>query len=335
MNADIILKNIKKKLFSNTAFHIYLWIVLIVMFNFRSYKLWVNILHDSIMLITIALPVYLNFYLLNILFNNKKYLLYLFSLISLVLIWGLLLHFFILFVINIDSNLTEYWFLSFIIILLSSSFKYARMGYLQRIEFQELKSVQLQTELSFLKAQMNPHFLFNTLNNLYGMSKRQDKGTADGIAQLSHLMRYIIYESNVETILLDKEIEQIKSLIKLQRLRFSVDDDIVIDFNIEGDPENIRIPPLILLPFVENAFKHGISLVKNSFIKINLKIHTSSLDFSVINSLPERTKFYTETDSGLGLNNVKRRLDLIYPDLHKLTINRDNSTFMINLFLQN
>ncbi|MFC2132226.1 histidine kinase [Bacteroidota bacterium] len=175
------------------------------------------------MLITIAVPVYLNFYLLNIFFNKQKYLLYLISLISMVMIWGLLLHYLILFVINIQNNLSEYWLLSFIIIVISVAFKYARIGYMQRIEFQELKSVQLQTELSFLKAQMNPHFLFNTLNNLYGLSKRRDKGTADGIAQLSHLMRYIIYESNVDKILLKKEIEQIKRLIELQKLRFSED----------------------------------------------------------------------------------------------------------------
>ncbi|MFC2121323.1 sensor histidine kinase [Bacteroidota bacterium] len=287
------------------------------------------------MLITIAVPVYLNFYLLNIFFNKQKYLLYLISLISMVMIWGLLLHYLILFVINIQNNLSEYWLLSFIIIVISVAFKYARIGYMQRIEFQELKSVQLQTELSFLKAQMNPHFLFNTLNNLYGLSKRRDKGTADGIAQLSHLMRYIIYESNVDKILLKKEIEQIKRLIELQKLRFSEDDDITINLNIDGDPEKTQIPPLILLPFVENAFKHGISLVKNSFIKINLRISETSIKFSVLNSIPVRMKPMEEPDSGLGLKNVKRRLDLLYPDLHELIIESDNSTFSINLLLQN
>jgi LytS/YehU family sensor histidine kinase len=172
------------------------------------------------------------------------------------------------------------------------------------------------------------------LNNLFGLAQRQEKGTADGIAQLSHLMRYMIYDSNVDKIDLGKEIHQIQRLIKLQKLRFSNDDNISIDFQIEGDVNAVKIPPMFLIPFVENAFKHGISCCEPSFLKIDLRIEESNLHFSVRNSVHINKSHKDDLDSGIGLRNIRRRLELLYPDSHELIIQKEEKIFKIELYLK-
>jgi two-component system, LytTR family, sensor kinase len=137
----------------------------------------------------------------------------------------------------------------------TTAIRYAKAGIRQRMQLQEITAKQLQTELALLKAQINPHFLFNTLNNLYAMALRQeDPSTAQGIAKLSHLMRYVIYDSDVDRIELGREVEQIRSFIELQKLRFAEEDRIRIDFDTGGELEKCVIAPMLLLPFVENAF---------------------------------------------------------------------------------
>ena len=149
----------------------------------------------------------------------------------------------------------------------TTAIRYARAGIRQRLQLQEITAKQLQTELALLKAQINPHFMFNTLNNLYAMALRQeDPATAQGIAKLSHLMRYVIYESDVDRIELGREVEQIRSFIELQKLRFSEEDNIRIEFETDGDMDKAVIAPMLLLPFVENAFKHGIRLSSPSHV---------------------------------------------------------------------
>ena len=217
---------------------------------------------------------------------------------------------------------------------ISTFIKFIKDVYKQRIELQEVKSKQLQTELNLLKAQINPHFLFNTLNNLFGLARKQDTRTADGIYQLSHIMRYIIYDSNVHMIELAKEIFQIRQIIELEKLRFANEDKISIEFQINGELEEILIPPMILIPLVENAFKHGINIQKNSFININLNIDRKNLQFSVKNSIHKNTNYNVQkSETGLGLTNVKRRLEIIYPDNHNLTVWEEKNSFEIVLNL--
>ncbi len=218
-------------------------------------------------------------------------------------------------------------------IVITTALKIGKAGFEQRLAFQQIKAKHIQTELELLKSQINPHFLFNTLNNLFGLVRKLDETVAGGIAQLSHLMRYMIYESNVERIELEKEIRQIQRLIELQKLRFLKEDDIAIDFKIEGNIKKVLIPPMLLIPFVENAFKHGISLEQSSFINIRLAIRDNSLQFSVKNSINTLKEEMENTNPGLGLQNVRRRLELLFPETHEFKVQNSNKEFVITLTL--
>jgi len=220
-------------------------------------------------------------------------------------------------------------------VVFTSAIRLAKDGLRQRMEVQEIREKQLQTELNLLRAQINPHFLFNTLNNLYAMAQRQDDpSTAAAIARLSHLMRYVVYESDVPRIELSREVEQIRSYIELQKLRFSEEDDIRLSFNVSGDTDGVAVAPMLLLPFVENAFKHGISLQQPSCILIELQVDGKTVLFSVENSIRNSVAEKTEPDSALGLKNVRRRLELIYPDNHHLTFAEAGDRFAVTLRLR-
>ncbi|MBN1272564.1 MAG: histidine kinase [Candidatus Aminicenantes bacterium] len=225
--------------------------------------------------------------------------------------------------------------LTVFMILVATSLKILKDNVSQRFLLQEIKAKQMQTELNLLKAQINPHFLFNTLNNLYGLARKQEKAVADGIAHLSHLMRYMIYESEVDEIHLEKEIQQIERIIDLQKLRFSKEDNITIDFEMEGNVKSIRIPPMLLIPFVENAFKHGISLKFPSFIRIKIKSSANNaMYFSIRNSIHKQINVNGDKNSGMGLHNVKRRLELLFPEQHELLVRRSENEFFVELIIK-
>lgn len=196
----------------------------------------------------------------------------------------------------------------------------------------EMNEEKLQAELNFLRSQVNPHFLFNTLNNLFAMARRNnDHETADGIGKLSGLMRYMLYETNVERIALQKEIDYIQNYIELQKMRFRKEDNIEINFNISGNTEIYSISPMLLIPFVENAFKHGISLKQYSFIKINLTVSSGKLIFSVRNSANNLHINKQKENNGLGIDNVKRRLGLLYKNRYKINIMNEKDVHQIEL----
>jgi len=219
-------------------------------------------------------------------------------------------------------------------ILFTSAIKLGKAGIRQKIEFQEIKARQLQTELELLRAQINPHFLFNTLNNLYAMAqKERDSSTADAIARLSHLMRYVIYDSAVGHIGLCRELEQIRGYIELQKLRFAEQDDIHVSFNVSGDVGDLVIAPMLLLPLVENAFKHGISLKQPSRVAIDVQVADRTMLFSVLNTVNPAATENVDRDSALGLKNVRRRLELLYPGAHELCLGEADGQFTATLRL--
>jgi sensor histidine kinase YesM len=193
----------------------------------------------------------------------------------------------------------------------------------------KLLEEKLTLELKYLKAQINPHFLFNTLNNLYSSAlKNKDDETASGITKLSEIMRYMLNDVNENEIPLDKEIEYLKSYIDLQKLRFSEKDDILINFDIQGDCSEIKIPPFLFIVFVENAFKYGINFRKHSFINIRFAVSEKVLKFNINNSVHAKN----DTDTpGLGLKNITERLALLYRNKHKLEIINENNTFNVDL----
>jgi LytS/YehU family sensor histidine kinase len=198
----------------------------------------------------------------------------------------------------------------------------------------ERKLVQekLSLELKYLKSQINPHFLFNTLNNLYSVAmKNNDNETATGITKLSNIMRFMLDDVNENMIPLDKEINYLTSYLDLQRLRFSGKDDINISFDIQGDTTNVKIPPFIFIVFIENAFKYGINYKKHSFINIQLVIFNNTLRFNIKNSIHYTNEL---NSSGIGLKNIKERLELLYPDSYILEITSKNNIFNVDLSIR-
>ena len=193
----------------------------------------------------------------------------------------------------------------------------------------ELENEKLTAELTFLKAQINPHFLFNTLNNLYYLAFTNSPNTTEVIAKLSQMMRYMIYDSNHEKVFLSKEIEYIESYISLEKLRLN--NQIPINFVVEGEVNQVKIVPLILITFLENAFKHGVSNNSiNAFISVNLSVQNKGLIYTVKNS---KLEINNHEKSGIGLQNVKRRLDLSYPQKSHLEVIETKNEYTISLTL--
>jgi two-component system, LytTR family, sensor kinase len=188
---------------------------------------------------------------------------------------------------------------------------------------------KLTLELKYLKAQINPHFLFNTLNNLYSIALgKNDNETAAGLAKLSEIMRYMLNDVNENEISLDKEIDYLKSYIDLQKLRFSEEDDMIISFDIQRDTSERKIPPFLFIVFVENAFKHGINLKRHSFIHIKLENSKNVLKFTIRNSVHNKGNLNIQ---GVGFKNIKERLELLYRENYKLEIFNENDIFNVEL----
>ena len=205
----------------------------------------------------------------------------------------------------------------------------------QRHQKETIEKEKISAELSFLKSQINPHFLFNTLNNIYALAESKSEETTKAILLLSDLMRYMLYDSSVEKISLEKEIDFMENYIALQRLRLSAKKDISIDLNIQNDRPGLLIEPLLFIPFVENAFKHGITYQGHSAIKISLLASNNVIDFKTFNhKMPEQNITGSRPKhSGIGLKNVKRRLELLYPDKYDLVIEESEKTFETRLTL--
>ena len=200
---------------------------------------------------------------------------------------------------------------------------------------QDLMQQRLGAELQLLKNQLHPHFLFNTLNNLYGMVLTQEKGAADVVIRLSNMMSYMLYECDVPKIALTKEIAHLRNYIELEKIRYK--DRLDISFEVVGEVDDKQIAPLLLIPFIENAFKHGAAKAdKQTWININIWVEGDRLSFKIENSLHyEIEELASETanlQSGIGLQNVRKRLELLYSEKHELTITKENS-FLVKLDL--
>ena len=191
---------------------------------------------------------------------------------------------------------------------------------------------KLNAELSFLKAQINPHFLFNTLNSIYSTAITENaKNTSTAVVKLSALMRYITSVSNQQFVPLSKELEYIRNYIDLQKNRFQ--ETIQLVYKVEGDVANKQIVPLVLIAFIENAFKHGINPEEESSIDISIEVKETTLTFHIRNNKVSHIQ-ELELPSGLGIENTKKRLQLIYPDKHLLQIENTAKQFAVSLTLQ-
>lgn len=217
--------------------------------------------------------------------------------------------------------------------ILFAMFKYYKNYINTQALANEAERKQLATELQVLKAQLNPHFLFNTFNNLYVLALQKSDKTPVVISKISDLFHYILYECNANEVPVSKEIKLIEDYIQLEELRYS--DRLTITFKKEIDNQECLIPPMLLYTFIENCFKHGCSPDPGSpWINLAIKVRQNSFEFEATNSIPKSNCQDTKVDGGVGLSNIKRRLELIYPENHELVIRKENCKFFVRLVIQ-
>ena len=224
---------------------------------------------------------------------------------------------------------------SFLILLLGLSYALIKYWFQSEKLKRVLHEEKLTTEMAFLKAQINPHFLFNVLNSFYAKALKNDvPELADGIAKLAELMRYMVYETNEDNVELKKEIHYLKKFIQVYQLRIAEDDDVLINFTIKGAVENVKISPMLLIPFVENAIKHGIDTKVKSVINISLEVTQNSLAYSVTNTMHQSVYGLKDSASGFGLENLEKRLSILYPNSYVLETKVEKGNFISLLKLQ-
>ncbi|MDO8369098.1 MAG: histidine kinase [Saprospiraceae bacterium] len=194
---------------------------------------------------------------------------------------------------------------------------------------QEEQQERLQSELSFLRSQISPHFLFNILNSIVYLIRSKSSKAEPVTLQLSALMRYMLYESADAQIPLEKEIGHLKNYVELQRIRF--EEDVEIRLDIEGQATAHIIEPMLMIPFVENAFKHGVGLVQSPEIEIRVKMTEKQLSFVARNKITADAAEDKDSYSGIGLQNVRRRLELLYPNAHKMETGEKDGWFEARL----
>lgn len=229
------------------------------------------------------------------------------------------------------------WFCLTLVVLPLSYFFYQRqkerIGQLTNLR---VELGQTSAGLHFLRSQINPHFLFNILNTLYGTALQEKaERTSSGIQKLGDMMRFMLHENNQDRILLAREIDYLSNYIELQQLRTTVSAEVAVTCTIEPVLGNVYIAPMLLIPFVENAFKHGISLREKSWVKISLKESEGVLYFDVHNSIHRKDASDPEyQQSGIGLENVRQRLQLLYPSRHELIVRETAQEYFVHLTIQ-
>lgn len=218
------------------------------------------------------------------------------------------------------------------IVIFVGMLKFAEGWFELEAKKKEIENEKLTSELRFLKAQINPHFLFNTLNNLYYLAFTNSPNTTEVIAKLSQMMRYMIYDSNHAKVPLMKEIEYMKNYISLEKLRLN--EPIPINFEVTGNTNGVLIVPLIFISFLENAFKHGVSNnFAGAWITADILLEGTACIYTVANSKLPQSLVNQEEQSGIGLKNVKRRLELSYPDNFELEIEDTAEEYRVRLKL--
>ncbi len=327
--------------------HAIVWIAILLLFagigsrsgNFRESV----IIYIYFGVINICL-FYINYlYILPKFLNTRRYLGCTFSIVFLILISGIIKYGIAsLFGDVVLRSKTEprgylsFWeyytgafFTGTFFIVLSTVTKFTLDWFVNEKIRKNLENEKLTAELAFLRSQINPHFLFNSLNNIYSLAYQHSERTPEAILKLSEIMRYMLQESNEPRVELWKEIRYLENYIELQKLRFRSDDN--VRMSVKGNDTEQTIVPLILIPFVENAFKHGVTSDPSSPIIIDIDIQNGRIIFTVKNNKSGMNKDRT---SGIGLNNVKRRLDLLYPGKYNLDIDERGELYCCKLVLE-
>jgi hypothetical protein len=228
-------------------------------------------------------------------------------------------------------HLFNYGFTSMFLIFFSLGLRIMERHSLIEKSQKELEKEKLNSELAFLKNQISPHFFFNTLNNIYSLISINAEDSQKAVLKLSKLMRYLLYESEHGNTRLSNEVDFMNNYIDLMKLRMS--EKVSLKISFPSKYEDINVPPLLFIPFIENAFKHGISYRGKSFIDVSMEATKNSISFRCANSLAPAKEETGNSDSGIGLENVRKRLALLFPGKHNLKINKSEDTFEVFLFV--
>jgi len=210
--------------------------------------------------------------------------------------------------------------------------KMSKHYYLKSLRNQQLQKENIESQLQILKAQVHPHFLFNTLNNIYSKAQNESPGSAKMIIELSHILRYVLEEGKKELVPLENELQMLIDYVNLEKLRY--DDKLDVHVSMPGKTDDIYIAPLLLLPFIENCYKHGTSKVLNNpWVNLKIELKDTSLFMKLMNG-KKISKDANNGRKGTGIENVKKRLDMLYQDRYNLQINEDEEVFVVNLSIE-
>ncbi len=327
-------------------FHLLFWLVYIgsiTLFFGNMINLKVVFFRTVISAFFNAILVYGNLYfLMPKYFEKRKYILYLLLIHLLLLLVTLFRVFsdYTFWLVFKDNTVISLYFLSalhfmsiiisgYMVLLLSMSLKFVKDYFVNINLRHRLQYQKVESELKQLKNQINPHFLFNVLSNIYSLAYMKSENTPVMISKLADMMRYVLYDCSVKKVSLAKEISYLQDFISLHQL--CKENKMNIVFEVEGDPEKIMIQPLLLLPLFENCFKHGnLADIKHGWMKSKIKISEELLELTITNTFIDR--LLTEKKSGgIGLKNTRSRLDLLYPNRYSLTMHSENHIFSLHL----
>lgn len=215
-------------------------------------------------------------------------------------------------------------------VAVSMSLKLIKQWYERERQNVRLVKLQTETELKYLKSQINPHFLFNTLNTIYALAIKKSDQTPEVVLKLSEILRYLLYEGGEPMVPLSKELNYVKNYLELEKIRYS--NRVQIDFECKGDISKHKIAPMLLLTFLENSFKHGVQTTAGkSFVSILVESKQHEIDISIMNSNQKSAHPGNNKPGGIGLENIQKRLNLMYPNSHDLQIIATDEKFEVNL----
>ena len=330
---------VTQRIVYHSAFWAVMFLLLLLLDN-NDHGFFTKFSIETVNIFFYGVLVYFNlFYLIPNYLTEKKFLLYCGLLIlSVIIITPIKLMLFYVILPNAEDWILpkQFWFFiaSFMIVGASTIGKIITDWVRHLRERKDLQTQTMQSELRFLKSQINPHFLFNTLNNLYALTLKKSDKAPEIVIKLSEMMRYMLYECNERRVPLQKEVNYIQNYLDLERLRQGK--NVEINFKVEGEVFNQQIAPLMFIPFLENSFKHGLNThLSHGFVSILLEVEKDKVHFYIENSKGDSIPTHTHKRSGgIGLVNVKRRLNIIYPKQHKLEIHDDPNTYGVELDIE-
>jgi sensor histidine kinase YesM len=328
------------------VFNAILWscsfLILLFLFSGSSSPSKIDYIYTASFIFTLVIPVCINLYwLLPTYLKKEKYAIFgILFIVNLILFAQINPWFFN---VLVDTFFKDYFFISYhntveiyfifaVFFILSALIKLAEdWVYLNQLENRALKiqNQQIENQLHYLKGQINPHFLFNSLNVLYSLAIEEKKEVKNAILQLSDILRYVIYDVNAAQITIMKEIELLTNYIEFEKNRHVQNSTITFDYKVD---EDLEIYPMLLLPLLENSFKHGLkSGTLNPYINMELIVKNKKIDFVISNNFKESTNNTTKEEYGIGLKNIQENLSLIYPDKHLFSIENSHPIFTVRL----